>query len=204
MKKTLLIAFTAFALISCTSERSIKIVAEKALSEFGNGKYAGMNIGGKYMNFDLAYLFDSPYFADYEIENYLAKGFINTGQIRSAREVKDIFFETDILFERIVFTTMKGPNHMDIYRTSFFSQYEKNPSITTSELELLEKVHEKKMESHKDAPGFYAQGSDCCYVEHQSVPYFTLTYKLDNKYIATVTVAKMKGKRPEVTSVFIR
>jgi len=42
------------------------------------------------------------------------------------------------------------------------------------------------------------------YIKYQDVPFYLVTYKLDNKYLADVMVARVKGEKPKVTSVYIR
>ena len=107
MNRIVIIALVTVSLVSCSTKASIKAVAEKALVELGNGKYAGDYLGRKYYNLKILDLFKSPYFADYEIENHKASNFMENGQTKYDRDLKEVFFETDILFNEIVFVEFK-------------------------------------------------------------------------------------------------
>lgn len=63
-KKVLIFIMIVLSLCSCGNKlEQAKRVAEKGLKELGSGKYAGEYYLGKYFNFDILYLFDSPFFA---------------------------------------------------------------------------------------------------------------------------------------------
>ena len=204
LKHISIFVIVIIALASCSSESAVKSVAEKALTELGNGKYAGHYIGREYYNLEIMDLFKSSYFADYEIENRKASNFIEKGQTKYERDLREIFFETDILFNDIVFVEFKESYPRDIYDTSFISQYSEEFMNQYGSVQEYQDRQTTMMDIFKDEPGFYKRDYDYCYIEHQNVPFYTLTYKLDNKYLATVTVAKVKGEKPKVTSVFIR
>ena len=203
--KRIIILFLAIAtLVSCSQTGKVKSVAEKALAELGNGKYAGEYFGKDYFNFNIICLYDSPYFANYEIDNYEAKNFIERRQTKYDRILKNDFFETDKLFNDIVFVDLKGPYARDIYFTNFFSSLSDNSFEAYGGFEKRKELQEYCLRVDQDKPGFYKDGYDYCYIKHESVPFYKLTYKLDNKYLATVTVAVVEGEDPKVTSVYIR
>ena len=204
MRKILISIAAILALVSCSSENEVKTVAEKALTELGNGKYAGKYLLGEYFNFNIIELFKSPYFADYEIENREAANFIEKGQTTYVQDLKELFFETDLLFNEIVFTDYKELSPRDIYRTSFISQYSEEMAEKIGGIDKLRESQEQGINLTKNHPGFYCVDYDYCYIAYENVPFYQLTYKLDNKYLATVTLAQVKGEKPKVTSVFIR
>ena len=204
MNRVVILSIVTALLVSCSPAASVKAVAEKALVELGNGKYAGDYLGRNYYNLNILDLFKSPYFADYEIENHKASNFMENGQTKYDRDLKEVFFETDILFDEIVFVEFKQLHPRDIFDTRFISQYSEDFMNEYSSVQEYKDRQTNMMEIYKDEPGFYKKDYDYCYIEHQDVPFYSLTYKLDNKYLATVTVARIKGEKPKVTSVFIR
>ena len=196
MRKVLVSFLWVLTVLSCSTKNTVESVAKKALVELGNGVYAGERFGSQYINLAILDLFKSPLFADYEIENLKAKIFIEKGQTQYDRDLSESFFATDILFKDIVFVKYEELYLEDVYQTGFVS----HGHFDERELELLT----ASMEHHKGDPGFYSDGLDFCYIKYQDVPFYLVTYKLDNKYLADVTVARVKGEKPKVTSVYIR
>lgn len=201
MKKGVILLCALCVLCSCSQLDRAKNVAEKGLKELGNGKYAGEYYGSSYINFNIIHLFESPYFARYGIYDSEAEDFIKTGVVSSERKDADAFFETDLLFNDIVFVDSYMYKR-DFYDTGFFSR---NIQRYTEEgsLEKEKNFQETMISIHKDDPGFYQVGYDYCYIKYKDVPYYQLKYKLDNKYLATVYVACVKGEKPKIVAAFI-
>ena len=202
MKKYIALLLAIMCLCSCDRISRVKSVAEKGLIELGNGKYAGIYLGSDYININIIGLFKSPYFADYEVENKMAANFIRTSQTIYENDLKESIFETDILFDNIVFVDCK--EHLDdIYHTSFISPYSETVIDALGGIETLREDQMYNINLHKDDPDFHKMNYDYCYIQYKDVPFYTLTYKLDNKRLAKVTVAWVKGEKPKITSVFI-
>lgn len=196
--KRLIIALSIIAFfVSCTSEEEkVKDVAEKGLTEFGNGKYRGAFYNGHYLNIELMNIFGNPLFADYAVENRRAEAFMKYGQLLDRTELRDNLFDTDYLFDDIKFVSSEKIE-VDIYSCHFQSTYSDDMGLSIEDKEELR-------DHFKDKPGFYSSGVDYCYIEYPDTPYYKLTYKLDNRYVATVYVACVEDKEPEITSIFIR
>ena len=202
MKKSLLLLLAIFVLCGCSQLNRAKNVAEKGLKELGNGKYAGEYFGGTYINMNILHLFDSPYFARYGMNDSEAEDFMKTGFVRTERIEAEHFFETDRLFKEIVFVDSYMYTR-DFYNTDFFTPRIKRYT-EEGRLDEEREWQEKMISYHKDAPGFFQVGLDYCYIQYKDVPFYQLKYKLDNKYMATVYVACVKGEKPKITSVFIQ
>lgn len=202
MKRSVLILLSLCTLLGCSSElERAKSVAEKGLTELGNGKYAGSYYGRTYINTEILKIFDSPYFSRYGIDDSEATDFIATGVVSNERKEARSFFSTDILFNDIVFVDSYMYKR-DLYCTDFFSR-RISRYIEDGRLEREKEFQDIWITQHKDEPGFYQVGYDYCYIKYKDTPIYQLKYKLDNKYMATVYVACVKGEKPTITSVFI-
>ena len=201
MKKSVILLCAFCILCSCSQLDRAKRVAESGLKELGNGKYAGEYYGRSYINTNIIHLFDSPYFARYGIYDSDAEDFIKTGVVSSERKGAETFFQTDLLFDDIVFVDSYMYKR-DFYDTDFFSPRIKRYT-EEGRLEKEKELQETMISIHKDDPGFYQVGYDYCYIKYKDVPYYQLKYKLDNKYLATVYVACVKGEKPKIVAVFI-
>ena len=134
---------------------------------------------------------------DSEAEDFMKTGIASTDGIDAEH-----FFETDRLFKEIVFVDSYTYTR-DFYDTDFFSPRIKQYS-ETGRLEEEREWQEKMISYHKDDPGFFQIGLDYCYIKYKDVPCYQFKYKLDNKYIATVYVACVKGEKPKITEVYIQ
>lgn len=200
MKKTLFLITLLIALCGCSPQLSqVKRIAQKGLHELGSGKYAGECFGRTYINLNISKLFDSPYFSRYGLYSDDAQEFIKHGNLDFKVSEEEDFFETDVLFDEIVFVDSYQYT-MDVYRTSFFSRYH----IDEDRLEAQQEVQQRMIDIHKDDPGFFCTGYDYCYLVQKDAPKYQLKYKLDNKYLATVYVVCVKGEKPTITAVFIK
>lgn len=192
------------ALLSCsTLENRAQKVALKVLTDVGNGVYRGEYIGNSYFN---DALIKSPDIEDYSIENHKAFVFRERSRIEYDRNdvLVRLYFNTDdYLFDdiRLVNSSLKK---RDIYWTDFPSDYTDDfiEKYMDGKDKFIQSCNEK-LERYKDKPGFKAIGIDYIYIEYSDVPIYTFTYKLDNKYIANVEVACVKGEKPVVISVDI-
>lgn len=200
MKKNIILITLLIAICGCSSQlNQVKRVAQKGLQELGSGKYAGNYYGQTYINTSIIKLFDSPYFSRYGLESRDAQEFVKRGSMDFEESEEENYFETDILFDEIVFVDSYQYT-TDVYRTNFFSQYH----IDEDRLEDEQEMQQTMIDFHKDNPGFYCIGYDYCYLVQKDAPQYQLKYKLDNKYLATVYVVCVKGEKPTITAVFIQ
>ena len=106
MKRIAVVLCLIALFVSCTSEEEkVKDIAEKGLTEFGNGKYRGFLYNGEYMNIELMNIFGDPLFADYAIQNRRAEEFMKSGKLLKQVDLRDSFFDTDYLFDDIKFVS---------------------------------------------------------------------------------------------------
>lgn len=189
---------------SCSNKlEQSKRIAEKGLKELGSGKYAGEYLLGKYFNFQILYLYHSPYFGNYEVRNREAELFMENGRTSSEVNLDEVFFATNYLFDEISFVDSQE-YYDDFYSPNFITnsmkeRWAKGEGNEEQEME----IHRMMMEMDKKKPGYYQVGENYCYKNHENVLCYKLTYKLDNKYLAKVHVACVKGEKPKITSVFI-
>lgn len=192
------------ALLSCsTLENRAQKVALKVLTDVGNGVYRGEYIGNSYFN---DALMKSPDIEDYSIENHKAFVFRERSEPDYDKYglLVPFYFNTDdYLFNDIKLVKSSLANE-DIYSTHFPSFYSDDfIEKYQGGKEAFLRTCNQLLEAHKNEPGFKSIGIDYIYIEYSDVPIYTFTYKLDNKYIANVEVACVKGEKPVVISIDI-
>lgn len=192
------------ALLSCsTLENRAQKVALKVLTDVGNGVYRGEHIGSLYFNDALR---ESSEIENYSIENHKAFVFLEYSRPEndSEKRLLRLYFNTDDYLFNDIKLVKSSFEKDDIYSTYFPSLYSDDfiEQYLGGKEEFLQSCHER-LEQYKNEPGFKSIGIDYIYIEYSDVPIYTFTYKLDNKYIANVEVACVKGEKPVVISIDI-
>ena len=192
------------ALLSCsTLENRAQKVALKVLTDVGNGVYRGHEVAGLYFNDAIR---ESSDIENYRIENHKAFVFRENSEPKNDEYniLLRLYFNTDdYLFNDIKLVKSSLANE-DIYSTHFPSFYSDDfIEKYQGGKEAFLRTCNQLLEVHKNEPGFKSIGIDYIYIEYSDVPIYTFTYKLDNKYIANVEVACVKGEKPVVISIDI-
>lgn len=125
------------------------------------------------------------------------------GITQSDVDLKEIYFATDCLFDEITFVKSQE-YHEDFYDAYLITDSMRERRDKEGYMEQEIELQQFFMELYKEKPGFYQVGDDFCFIKYENVLCYELTYKLDNKYIAKVHVACVKGEKPKITAALIK
>lgn len=173
-----LCTFALACLVSCNSPTS---VAEKALEIVGRGtfvptdidRYAGIEPRAVIMlTTDYGNIFDNALRYNYE-----ALDFRKTGTYKEHR----VFYFSDVLFEKYELIS-KEDISITLYGIDNYARWRE--SGTNEDLIMSFK------EVHKMQQDYQESGDFGTWIVEQNVPMSILRYKLDNRYIANISVLK--------------
>lgn len=175
-----------FALSSCSTPTS---VAEKALKVVGKGtfvptdveRYVGIESSALIsLTSDYGDIFDNALRRSQEAEDFRENGFFNEAK-RSA-----FFNFSNVLFDRFELIS-KEESTTDLYGINNYAKMRED--------EIDEGVIEKSKEVNKRLYQDYQENDECgTWLIEKNVPLYTLRYKLDNRYIANISVVKCPDK----------
>ena len=166
---------------ACSSPES---VAEKALREIGDGKYKTGVYGKEFLNEDL--------FTYALLENDYGESFSKyggiSGELKDRGELRDIFFKTDYLFDKIKLIDQKE------YRTDIYG-FDRKYGDDDETFDILKKYLPDVYD------GFRCNDYVMAWLKYKSIPKYILRYKVDNKAILNVIVLKLPKEGYRVASV---
>lgn len=189
MKKVFLILVSIILIQSCSSPESI---SEKALHLIGLGTFIEQIQGIRSMEEISMFSKYDKVFTDALIKSEIAETYRTKGYLQ--KEEKRDYFPLSMLFDKVELIS-KEESSVDLYG---YSDYSKPEGLTEDAIERIRNANKHLYNEYEEIDNIATYK-----ISNKGTPFYTLRYKIDNRYTATVFVVKVPEEGYRVGGVYI-
>lgn len=190
MKKVFLILVSIILIQSCSSPESI---SEKALHLIGLGTFREQIQGIRSVEEISMFSKYDKVFTDALIKSEIADTYRTKGYLQE--EEKRDYFPLSMLFDKVELIS-KEESSVDLYGYSDYSKLE--GLLTEDAIDRIRNANKHIYNEYEEIDNIATYK-----ISNKETPFYTLRYKIDNRYTATVFVVKVPEEGYRVGGVFI-